>query len=188
MDDNSYDEIEQSEGHSEEEVAFLPFHAINEFMRSDYRLEVIRTTLQALGSLPEEHRAPINQMTRRYVSVPGFRNSAKAPVPVRARGMVEPFENNPELVAHILSAWSASRPELRQAVYEFLAHKGFELLPPEADRKQLPGFLTTWPEEHNLEALTEAFEESHPEFQASSDDITLMMVWLAGRLPYPQAE
>ena len=35
---------------------FLPFHAVNEFMRDDYRLEVIRSTLNALPGLPENYR------------------------------------------------------------------------------------------------------------------------------------
>ncbi len=34
---------------------FLPFHAINEFMRDDYRAIVIRSTLNALSTLPAEY-------------------------------------------------------------------------------------------------------------------------------------
>lgn len=185
MDENSQPDLEQTQ--EEETVSYLPFHAINEFMRSDFRMEVIRTTLQALPSLPEEYRVSIDQMTRRYVSVPGFRNSAKAPAPVKARAMAKPFEEHPELVGSILAAWSAAHPELRSRVYEFLTGRGMEILPPEADRSQLPGFLPTWPKAQPLETLTEAFEAENPG-EAGSDDVTLMIVWLTGRLPFAEEE
>ena len=31
---------------SDETLEYLPFHAINEFMRDDYRLEVVRSTIR----------------------------------------------------------------------------------------------------------------------------------------------
>ncbi len=37
-----------------ENTEFLPFHAINEFMRPDFRLSVIRDTLTSQEKLPED--------------------------------------------------------------------------------------------------------------------------------------
>lgn len=172
----------------DQEIQFFPFHAINEFMRSDFRLSMIRTTLQALPQLPDSFRAPIDQLTRQVVKVPGFRNSAKAPAPLKVKPMADTFEKNPLLVAAILSAWAEAKPELRQQVYDLLSERGWEVLPPEADRTQLPGFLTTWPKGEDFEALNAAYKERYPDSSESSDETSLMVVWLGGRLPYQMEE
>ena len=168
----------------EKKIAFLPFHALNEFMVDDYRLTVVRTALQALPNLPENLREPFEQLTRKIVRVPGFRSSLKAPSQLKARPMAEAFEKNPELVAAVLAAWAEAQTELRTKVYNLLQARGWEVLPPEADRTVLPGFLTRWPKGETFEVLTEAFQEMYPGTEASSDDISLMVVWLSGRLPY----
>jgi hypothetical protein len=168
----------------EKEISFLPFHAINEFMNSEYRLSVIRSALSSLPTLPVEFRAPIDYLTKKIVKVPGFRNSLKAPVPLKIRPFAEAFEKNPELVAAILSAWSESHSELRQQIFDFLKSRNWDILPVEADRTKLPGFLTVWPKDEDFEILSTAFKEIHPEGNASTDDISLMVVWLSNRLPY----
>ncbi len=166
-----------------QQLHFIPFHAINEFMRSDFRLSVLRSTLQALPKLDRKFAASINRLTRKHVKVAGFRNSVKAPATIKAVAMVKAFEKQPQLVAAILSAWAESRADLRQQVYELLIDRGWKLLPPEADRTRFPGFLTQWPEEDDYEVLYAAFEEKFPATDASIDEISLMVVWLAGRLP-----
>lgn len=163
---------------------FLPFHAINEFMRHDFRVKVVRNTLNALPSLPDELRTPINRLTRVIVKVPGFRNSTKAPASVRVKPTSEAFEKNPELVAAILAAWAETNPQLRQQVYDLLVARDWHVLPPQADRTRLPGFITKWPKDENFEAVNAAFTEMYPQVQADSDDVSLMVVWLSTRLPY----
>lgn len=165
-------------------LQYLPFHAINEFMRPDYRLSVVRSALTALPGLPESFRQPIDQMTRQVVKVPGFRNSVKAPPALKARPMAEAFEKSPDLVAAVLSAWAETHAGLRQQVHDLLSANGWDLLPPEADRTRLPGFLPTWPKGEDFESLTQAFSKAHPGDAASADDVSLMVVWLSGRLPY----
>jgi hypothetical protein len=165
-------------------ASFLPFHAINEFMRPDYRVEVVRAALQALPGLPEPQRAQIDKLTRRTVKVPGFRNSAKAPAALRVKPTAEAFEKSPGLVAAILSAWTDAHPQLRSEVNDLLLDRGWELLPIDADRTKIPGFLTRWPKGEDFETLTTVYAERYPESKASSDDVSLMVVWLSGRLPY----
>ena len=163
---------------------FLPFHAVNEFMRNDYRLEVVRNTLSALPSLPESFRIPIDQLTRMIVQVPGFRNSAKAPLGKRVKPTAEAFEKSPQMAAAILSAWAEAHSSLRQQVYGLLVERQWEVLPPEADRTQLPGFMITWPNGENFELLVQAFAEKYPTTTGNTDDVSLMVVWLSVRLPY----
>ncbi len=169
--------------HSDKQVAFLPFHALNEFMRSDYRREVIRTALLGPGALPDGIRKALERQVRRHVRVPGFRNSAKAPLSLTARHLPEAFEKNPELVKVVLAAWAARRTALGAQVYELLDERGWEMLPLEADRTKLPGFLTAWPAGEDFEKINQAFTEKYPQEPAETDDISLMTVWLSGRLP-----
>jgi hypothetical protein len=166
-------------------IPYFPFHAINEYMLPDFRLNVITSVLRDLEKLPGERRANLNRMIKNYLSVPGFRNSSAAPLGVKVRGAVSPFERRPEFAAQVLQAWSELHADLRDKVAAVLAARSFEnVLPAEADRTKLPGFLTTWPKEETYEALDKAFFDANPGVEVSTDDIRLMVVWLVNRLPY----
>jgi len=163
---------------------FLPFHAINEFMLDDYRLSVIRSTLSGLSGMPAEYREPVERLTKKFVQVPGFRISVKAPLLLRLKPTVDAFIKQPLMAVAILAAWAQSELDLRQQVYDLLASRGWEMLPADADRTKLPGFLPSWPKDENFEQIIAAFKESNPAMEASDNDISLMTVWLSGRLPY----
>ena len=171
-----------------EKAAFLPFSAINDYMREDYRLEVVRTVLQSLPDLPKGERDGVERQISKNVTVPGFRNSSKAPYQVKVKPVADAFQKNSHLAGAILSAWSASQPELRTQVSELLTSRGWEILPADADRTKLPGFLTRWPKSEEFEILDRAFHAKFPESQAKDDDISLMVVWISGRLPYEPVE
>jgi hypothetical protein len=187
-------------------IQFLPFHAINEFMRPDFRLNVIRYCLNSLSQLPNKFQEPVNRHVRKVVKVPGFRNSEKAPTAVKILPTSKAFEKDPELVAAILAAWSESKSNLRLQVFDVLKQRGWQvfpaetisltnlpeiqsekdwnILPPEADRSKLPGFLTYWPKDQDFEAIYNTYTELYPQGEASLDEVSLMAVWLADRLPY----
>jgi hypothetical protein len=57
------------------------------------------------------------------------------------------------------------------------------ILPLEADRTKLPGFLIYWPKGETFEVLYQSFSEKYPEAQVSLDEASLMAVWLSLRLP-----
>lgn len=164
-------------------IEFIPFNAINEFMRADYRMILLRSTMLALPDLSQKTQVSIDKMTKRYVKVPGFRNSTKAPASVKAVSMVKPFENQPKLAVAVISGWAESNPDLRQQVFEILSSFSWKLLPPDADRTRLPGFLTQWPEEDDYEEIYDGFTKANPESTYGIDDVSLMAVWLSLRLP-----
>jgi hypothetical protein len=169
---------------SDKSVEFLPFHALNEFMRPDYRLTVVRTALTALPQLPKHFREPIDKITKQIVRVPGFRDGTQAPASLKTAPMASAFEKSPDLVAAILAAWAESHTSLRANVYELLKERGWEILPVEADRTKLPGFLTTWPNrDDDFDVMNTAYTEKFPSETATTDDVSLMVVWLSGRLP-----
>ncbi len=168
----------------DKKLEYLPFNAINEFMRSEFRLQMIGAVLKALPSLPQAHQKKINGLIKRYVQVPGFRNSASAPLSLKIRNLVPAFEKHSEVVSTLLFAWSESNQDLRSKVYDLLKSREWELLPPEADRTRLPGFLTVWPKDETFDFLNQAYQTTYAEDAANSDDVSLMAVWLSGRLPF----
>jgi hypothetical protein len=165
------------------QIKFIPFNAINEFMRNDFRLHVIRSALLALPDLDRKFSSKLDRLTRKLVKVPGFRNSSKAPASMKAVAMVKAFEKHPDIVAEIINVWAESKPELRSEINQFLSNRSWKILPIEADRTKLPGFLTTWPEEDDYETLYQAYSQENPDSDASIDETSLMIIWQACRLP-----
>lgn len=166
------------------ELPYLPYHAIHEFMRPDFRSAIVKTVLTALPGLPDPQRLSIERLTRMQVVVPGFRNSAKAPLPMRIRLTAEVLVKSPQLTAAILEAWAGLQTSLRQLVYEFLRERGWALPPDDGDRTSLPGFKPEWPKGEGFAEIATDFRTKHPEHTASDDEISLMAVWVSGSLPY----
>lgn len=173
---------------SEKRAQFIPFHAVNEFLLPEYRLTMIQQAFNEFNALPGDRQAAINRLVRKSVQVPGFRNSALAPASVKARAAVSVFEKSAEFSAQIMAAWRDLHPELARKVYELLQSRGWELLPLEADRSKLPGFLTRWPKDETFEVLDDAFAAAYPGDEAHEYDINMMIAWLSGRLPVELVE
>ncbi|NPV76967.1 MAG: hypothetical protein HPY59_11410 [Anaerolineae bacterium] len=171
-----------------EKIAFVPFHTLNEFMTPEYREEVLRVVFSKLNDLSQMRKSLVNRAVKNDVNVPGFRNSSLAPLALKVRGAAKAFAKNPEFTAQILSAWLELNPELSKRVYELLKGRGWEVLPIEADRTRLPGFMVRWPAGDSYETLGQAFSERWPESTFDVNDIRLMIVWLSGRLPYNMDE
>jgi len=189
-----------------EKTEFLPFHAINEFMRPDFRMSVIREVLMKSPNLSDIYINKINHLTNKYVKVPGFRHSDKAPTLVKVLPMSKAFEKSPDLVAAILAAWAETHSELRIQVYDLLQTrnwviypntevpdlaslssdtiKDWPIFPIHVDRTNLPGFFPHWPKSENFETLYTSYSEKYPESDAGIDKVSLMTVWLTMRLPY----
>lgn len=169
---------------NEQTVSFLPFHAINEFMTDEYRLEVLRDVLKYNQVGGDAHNGQLDRLTRQLVKVPGFRQSDKAPSALKLRPLAQAFEKNPELVASVLSSWTALHTDLRLQVYDLLLSRGWTVLPPDTDRGVLPGFLMVWPKNESFEQIDQAYRVMFPESIESFNNVALMTVWLSGRLPY----
>ncbi len=126
-------------------VSYLPFHAINEFMRDDFRLEVVKSALLGLPELPKEDRIRVEILCKEHIQIPGFRNIKNAPVHLKIKPTSEAFIKNPQVVSAILSAWAEIHNELRQNVFDLLIFRGWDVLPLQADRNRMPGFVPEWP-------------------------------------------
>jgi hypothetical protein len=164
-------------------VEYVPFNAINEFMRPDFRARVLQLVFDQFSTLPETEQKSVNSLTRKFVAIPGFRNSSLAPASLKARSAVRPFENNAGFTGVVISCWASILFDLRSKTHAVLSDLGWPLLPADADRAKLPGFLTSWPKGQDFSSLNSAYREKYPEDGSSEDDISLMAVWLSGRLP-----
>jgi hypothetical protein len=165
-------------------VQFLPFQAINAYMRPDYRIEVVKAVLSDSGTISERKQALLSRYVKQHVVIPGFRHSMQAPLPVKLKPFIAAFEKQPELAAMTVDIWADLHKNLQDKVFGFLKERGWELLPVDADRTKLPGFLTTWPKDEDFDVIYKAFTEKFPGEEHRQDDVILMAVWLSGRLPY----
>jgi len=73
-------------------------------------------------------------------------------------------------------------------MHALLEAHGWKILPLDANRTKMPGFMIQWPQEDDFDTLYGSFREVNPDSEASDDDLGLMAVWLSGRLPYEMVE
>jgi hypothetical protein len=166
------------------EVQVIPFHAINEFMRDDYRLLVLQEVFTNLAKGTPEQRAAITKLFANGVKLPGFRNSSLAPLPIKIKNSMSVFERSAEFTANVLEVWSNLHSELKENMVDILSEKGWEPQPVNVDRSLLPGFLIDWPKTDTFEVLINAVRAKKADIDESDDNISLMAVWVGNRLPY----
>lgn len=169
---------------SENKIAYLPFSAINEFMLDDFRQQVLTYVLSHLDRLPSRRRSDILSTFKHKIQLVGFRNSSQAPLLLRVRSAEKQFQKDADFAGDVIAAWVDLHPELALRAFTLLTGRQWELLPIEADRRVLPGFLSTWKKEESFEVVCQAYHSTYPDQTDSDDDISLMTVWLSGRLPY----
>jgi hypothetical protein len=168
----------------DKKVTYVPFHVINQFMMDDFRHEVIQSVLNGVNQLDGGKRGAYQNLIKSVVKIPGFRNSAMAPTLVKLKGAISAFEKSPVFVAQTLSCWADLHADLRQKVYDLLVKRGWEIMPAEADRAKLPGFLPKWHPTDQYEVINQAFTELYPDEKSSDNEVRLMTVWLSDRLPF----
>lgn len=168
----------------EASMQFAPFVAINDFMLSDFRLNILQSVFSDLSDLPESIRQQLDTLTRALVVVPGFRNSTKAPARLKAKHAVAEFEKSSEFVGLILQAWAYLHNELAELIFSVLSELGWEVFPLDVDRLKMPGFIPHWPDTHDFSSINKLFDEKYPGKNFSSDQISLMIVWISLCLPY----
>ncbi len=168
----------------EKKAQFIPFHAINEFMRDDYRLSILQEVITHFEDCDKDKILRLNRLFGKGVQIPGFRNSSLAPAAVRVNHSVSLFEKSPEFAALIVECWSELHQGLKQAVWQLLDTKNWKPLPAQTDRTQLPGFMVDWPKGDTFDLFIKAIKENNPELNESDDNVSLMVVWVGNKLPY----
>ena len=169
---------------NDKKAQFIPFHAVNEFMRDDYRLSILQEVMSHLEDCNKDKIMRVNRLFVKGVQIPGFRNSSLAPVAVRIKHCVGLFEKSHEFAALMIECWSERHRGLKQAVWQLLDARNWKPFPIEVDRTQLPGFMVNWPKGDTFDQFIKSITESNPELNESDDNISLMVVWVGNKLPY----
>jgi len=167
-----------------EKIEYLPFNAINEFMLPEYRKIVIKTVFSNINSLPNARQKNINAEFKKLIKIQGFRDSSQAPIGIKTREGSLAFEKSAKFTGELIAAWAEINSDLATIVFQMLTDRGWPVLPIEADRSKLPGFLIKWPAKDTFEVLTAEFREKYSDTKYTDDDVNLMIVWLSNRLPY----
>ncbi len=168
----------------EKKIQYLPFHAVNEFMRDDYRLAVLHEVFAGIDKCQPMQKQLIMRLFSKNVTIQGFRNSSLAPLAMKVKNSPSLFERSAEFSGTVMECWSNLHPELKEAMVDLLAEKGWNPQPVTLDRSLLPGFQTDWPKADTFENLISGIKEAHAGMEESDDNISLMAVWVGNKLPY----
>jgi hypothetical protein len=167
-----------------DQKTYLPFHAVNEYMREDFRLQVIHEVFTNLESCNPEFRSRLGKMVSKKIQVPGFRNSNQAPTNFKIKNSLGIFEKSAEFAALVMECWSQIHSDLRKKTHAILVENGWKIPALPEDRTLQTGFQLDWPKEHKFEFFCQQIREKHPDTQESDDEISLMVVWTGNRLPF----
>jgi hypothetical protein len=173
-----------------QEIEFLPFAAINNFMLPEYRSQVLGKVFSGLSRQTNRNAGMLKSLIKKYIRVPGFRDSSHAPALLIARNADQAFEESSDFAARTIACWADLNQGLAGEVFALLNERKWEeILPLDADRAAMPGFLTRWPENESFDTILASYKEKFPDAKSEDNDISLMTVWLSGRLPfYSEAE
>ena len=163
--------------------SLLPLISLNVFLLPDFRREILTTVLDQKDDLSPEIKQEFRQAIKEFVKISGFRNPLAAPQALQVRAMESPFEKESRFVKAILSSWADINSDLQAKVQAVLPELGFE---PNDQAPLYPdpenAFAVGWPEDLSFEKLADLVKQK-TETDASSNEISLMTVWLTGRLP-----
>jgi len=163
--------------------SLLPLISLNVFLLPDFRREILTTVLNQKDNLSPEIKQEFRQAIKEFVKISGFRNPLAAPQALQVRAMESPFEKESRFVKAILSSWADINSDLQAKVQAVLPELGFE---PNDQAPLYPdpenAFAVGWPEDLSFEKLADLVKQK-TETDASSNEISLMTVWLTGRLP-----
>ncbi|MFW5713205.1 MAG: hypothetical protein ACOCYU_00885 [Brevefilum sp.] len=170
------------------EKEILPFKSINVLVERDYLEKVLERILRGIQHLPKEDQKTFNNRFRKFVSVLGFRNPLRAPLPLQVKAYASAFEEKDEVVPFTLSNWTRLENEFAKQVEDWLESEGWENLSLERSFEESDGFFNEWPDDLNPDELIEKFQKDNPDVEVEQQDILLMILWVSGQLPPENSE
>jgi hypothetical protein len=161
----------------------LPFKSINVYIERDYLEKVTKNVLEGFGKLSKEEQIQFSQNFRKYVSVLGFRNPLRAPLSLQINAYASAFEEKEEVIPFSLTTWAKVNNNLAEKVLSWLNSEGWEDLALAREYEEDSGFVADWPDDISFDQVEEQFQKAHPDFEFDRDDLILMVLWIAGKLP-----
>lgn len=170
------------------ENEYLPYKTINVYIDRQYLEDLVKSILNNKESLPKEDQIAFAKTFKKYVTILGFRNVTRAPLPLQVNAYADAFEEKEEVIPFTLSTWTKLRPDLAEKVKSWLESQGWENLAMKREYSETDGFINEWPEDLSLDQLVADFTKAYPDEEYLRDDMILMVLWISGRLPQDQTE
>lgn len=165
----------------------LSYKAINIFLDHDHLEKVLTDILNCVKNLPKGEQISFAQFFKRYVNVLGFRDSTRAPLPMRVNAYISAFEDKDEVVPFTLSTWVKLNSEFAEKVKTWLEAEGWKDLAQEREYDETEGFLVKWQKKLTADKIVKKFQKDNPDVEFSRDDLILMVLWISGQLPKDQS-
>jgi hypothetical protein len=161
----------------------LPFKAINVFIEREYLEKVLKEILEGIDNFSKDDQIAFNRFFRKYVNVLGFRNPTRAPFTLQVNAYGSAFEEKDEVIPYTLTTWTKLKSDFAEIVKKWLEAEGWQNLALERTFEESEGFILDWPENLTFDMLVTQFTKSNPDVDFDRDDLILMVLWIAGKLP-----
>ncbi len=155
----------------------LGFAALFTFVNQEYRETVVRRALDSREQVPDDTRQALNSAVREYVTVDGFRNADRAPVPHLKEPILRTVLYSNKLAGAVLRLWAESHKELRQLVIDHLNSRAIPAEYPDFSKDRFRG---SWTDE-SWQSERDQIIELHGDLDA--DDVGLMLCYVSGKSP-----
>ena len=170
------------------EVEYLPYKTINVFIDRAYLENLVESILRNKETLSKEDQIAFAKSLKKYVTILGFRNVTRAPLPLQVNAYADAFVEKEEVIPFSLSIWTKLNADFADKVKSWLESEEWEDLAMEREYSETHGFIKKWPEGLTFEKLVDDFSKAHSEEDFSRDDLILMVLWISGQLPQEQTE
>jgi len=164
-------------------IETVPFKAINVYVNQDYLESILTAVLTDYKKLSKDQQIEFTRFLRKYVTILGFRDPARAPLSLQVNALAKAFEEKDEVVPYVLSIWAKTHEALAADVKAWLEEKKFENLATEREYAEGAGFTPDFPEKLSFDKLEKDFAKANPDAKYERDDLILMVLWISGRLP-----
>lgn len=169
------------------ELTYLPYKAINVFIERNELENMLLEILEHKNMLKQESRIAFDKIYKQQVSVLGFRNATRAPLPLQVKAYATAFEEKDEIIPITLSTWTRLNEDFAENVKECLDSEGWKNLSMERTFNEEEGFTQQWPENLSLDDLAKKFKKAFPQENFNESDFMLMVFWISGKLPPDQS-
>ncbi len=170
------------------EKEMLSYKAINVYIEQDYLEKVMRDILTGVKKLPKQDQINFSRFMRQYVTILGFRDPSRAPLPLQVNALMKAFEEKDEVVPVTLSVWAKIHKKLAKQVKDWLDGEGWKDLATEREYEEDGGFAADWPKKLTFDKLVKDFQKAAPDAKFDRDDLILMVLWVSGKLPKDQSD
>ena len=104
----------------------VPYKTINVFIEQEYLKDVLEKTIQGVTRLSKNDQISFVKFFKKYITVLGFRDPARAPLQLRVNALASAFEEKDEVIPYTLSVWAKANKKLAKNVKGLVGRRRLE--------------------------------------------------------------